>query len=30
MKPSQAEIEKIRRLLDQAGITPNSIYGYAA
>ena len=30
LKPSQAEIEKIRRLLAQAGITPNSIYGYAA
>jgi 4-hydroxy-tetrahydrodipicolinate synthase len=30
MKPTGAEIEKIKRLLAQAGITPNSVYGYAA
>jgi len=30
MKPNQAEIEKIRRLLVEAGITPKTVYGYAA
>lgn len=30
MKPSQAEIEKIRNLLVEAGITRSNVYGYAA
>jgi 4-hydroxy-tetrahydrodipicolinate synthase len=30
MKPTNAEIEKIKGLLAQAGITPNSVYGYSA
>jgi 4-hydroxy-tetrahydrodipicolinate synthase len=30
MKPSQAEIEKIRNLLVEAGITKRNVYGYAA
>jgi 4-hydroxy-tetrahydrodipicolinate synthase len=30
MKPSQAEIEKIRNLLVEAGITKNNVYGCAA
>jgi len=30
MKPNQAEIEKIRRLLVDAGITSKNVYGYAA
>jgi 4-hydroxy-tetrahydrodipicolinate synthase len=30
MKPSSAEIEKIRNLLIDAGITSNNVYGYAA
>jgi 4-hydroxy-tetrahydrodipicolinate synthase len=30
MKPSAAEIDKIRGLIEQAGITPTNIYRYAA
>jgi 4-hydroxy-tetrahydrodipicolinate synthase len=30
MKPSETEIDKIRRMIEQAGITSNNVYGFAA
>jgi 4-hydroxy-tetrahydrodipicolinate synthase len=30
MKPRHAEIDKIRRMIEQAGITPGNVYRYAA